>query len=123
MIEGYKLLTAEAIGGGDALSQLDEQLALAIENILDVNKDPSATRTVTLKIKIKPVKERSEYLIEFQAEAKLPPDVAGVDHLFLAKDKGYVPIAKQLTLDDFDRDTGEVTDLHKASRENGGTEK
>lgn len=108
MSKGYTRLTAEAIGGGDALSQLNEQLHLAVENLLDINKDPAAMRKVILTIKLKPVKDRQEYLIEFQAEAKLPPDHAGVDHLFLARGKGFVPTSKQMTFENFDPDTGEV---------------
>jgi len=108
MQDAYTQLKAENIGGGDALSQLNEELQRAVDNILDINKDPTAIRRVVLTIKLKPVKERQEYLIEFQAEAKLPPDTAGVDHLFLAKGKGYVPTMKQMAFEDFDPVTGEV---------------
>jgi len=134
MAEGFTQLSAEDLGGGDALSQLNEQLKLAIANILDINKDPTATRTVTLKIKFVPVKgkERQEYAIEYQADAKLPPDAPGHDDLFLAKGKGYTPVARQMSFEEaFDPETGEVyenapaetegvTKLQPASNAEGG---
>ena len=130
MSKAYTELTAESIAGGDAMSQLNEQLKLAVENILDVNKDPTAIRKVTLTIKLRPVKERQEYLVEFQADAKLPPDDGGVDHMFLAKGKGYVQTARQMTFDEFNPETGEVyeeeeggenvTPLGAGSQGNGG---
>ncbi len=118
MGNGYVNFTAESIGGGDFISQINEQLDLLVANILDINKDPTAKRKVVATIVVKPVKDRSEYTIEFQAEAKLPSDSAGVDILAISKKQGYVPASKQMTIDEFttreaisdgyDPDTGEV---------------
>lgn len=117
MTEQFTELTAESLGGGDALSQLNEQLRLAIENIKDIDKDPMATRTVKLEIKFKYEKERQGYRAEFQASSKLPPDVAGVDHVYIhsTKNIGYVSVQKQMSLDEieehFDPETGEEIPL------------
>ncbi len=113
MGNGYTELTAESLGDGDALSQLNEELNLAVGNILDINKDPSAIRKVMLTVKIIPVKgmEREKYMVEFQASSKLPPDAAGVQPLVLSRGKGYLHEMKQLSFDeDFDPGTGEVNE-------------
>jgi len=124
---GFTRLTAETLGNGEALSQLNEELDRAIENILDINKDPTAVRQVSLRVKFRPVKgkEREEYLIEYQADSKLPPDSAGVQALFLAKKKGFVPQMEQLSLEDtFDEDTGELIEqgVTPITASNGGVE-
>jgi hypothetical protein len=106
-------IVVEELGNGDAISQVNEHLKLAIENILDINKDPTLVREVSLKIKFKPLKgrEREEYVVEFQASSKLPPDAAGQHAMVLAKGKGYLPKMKQLTFEEsYDPVSGEVLD-------------
>ncbi|MCP4569002.1 MAG: hypothetical protein GY841_15620 [FCB group bacterium] len=122
MPDGFRKLTAETLGNGEAISQLNEELDRAVENILDINKDPSVTRKVTLVVKITPVKgkERQEYMIEYQADSKLPSDAAGVQPLFLNRETGYVPNMEQMSFEEsFDEETGEVTRINAS---NGGAE-
>ena len=116
MTRGYTKLTAESLGNGDAISQLNGELNRAVENILDINTDPGAVRKVMLTVKITPVKgkERQEYMLEFQASSKLPPDAAGVQTLFLGEGKGFISEMEQLSFDEsFNSDTGEVTPEHE----------
>ena len=71
MDENEKLSLANMFGGG-AVEQVDYEMARVIENIGDINTT-AGERTVTLKIKFKPVSDenRSAILFSFETSSKL----------------------------------------------------
>lgn len=98
-MNNFEKASLSSIGGGLAIKQFDYQLQQAIDNCNDPNTDPAAVRTVTLKVTIKPSADRREALMSFQATSKLAPDIAGIDHLFIANGQGYVQDTEQLAFD------------------------
>jgi len=103
----------QSIGGGAAIDQFDHQLKEAMKNCLDLNTDATAQRTVTLKVTIKPNQQRSEAIVEYQANSKLAADSAGAETVtFNQAGKAFVRDSVQLPLglgETFDPETGEVT--------------
>ena len=59
-----------------SIEKFGDVLAKVIENALDPNTDPTATRTVTLTMKVKPTKERTTVRIEVSCASKMAPDVS-----------------------------------------------
>lgn len=89
-MEQPELLNLLNIGKGSALEIFDHNLAKVIENIADVNTDPEATRTITLKITFKPFKDRSGAETKVDARATLAPVKAVESSIFLARSNGEV---------------------------------
>lgn len=115
----YLKVSLEAIAGGKAIVEVNHQIQKVINNCLDVNTDPKATRSVTLKINFKPTIDRANAEIEFTADCKLATESQGVDQLFLNQREGFVQDVEQLKIFCEDKDenlheiinpiTGEVT--------------
>lgn len=113
MSQSWVESTLESIGSGQAIDQVNHQLKEVYKNIQDVNTDPQARRSITLKITFKPNHDRSEASVEFQTTAKLAPDAVGVDQVnFNPTGKAFVMKAEQLPLgvseERFDPESGEV---------------
>ena len=98
-MDPWEEINLEQLGGGRAMSQVNECLRKVVANIIDPNTDPKQARTVTLKIKLKPAADRSSADVEYQAEAKLAADSAGADHLSISRNgKGYINTMTQADL-------------------------
>lgn len=112
MSEQYNAITVENIADGAAIEQVNFQIQKAIENILDVNTDAGVERKIELKLSFKPQDDRAQADIKFQVIAKLAPDSAGSDRLFIGQEngqkKGFVHTAKQMAFDDFQEKTKET---------------
>lgn len=66
-------VTLATLYGGAAIEAVDHELQNALANIIDINTSPTAARSVTLKLNIKPSKDRDVASITFQASSKLAP--------------------------------------------------
>ncbi len=64
-------ITLATLYSGAVIEAVDHEIANALANIMDVNTSPSQARTVTLKLKIKPNKERNIASVAFQASSAL----------------------------------------------------
>lgn len=114
--------TLETLDNGEAINQVNHQLRAVFKNIMDLNTDPKAKRTVTLKIHIKPNHDRTQAGVEHQTTVSLAPDAVGVDQLsFNQAGNAFVQKGEQLPLGieatDFDPESGEVI---PQIREKGG---
>lgn len=118
MKDAYEVATLETIAGGDAVSQMNFQIQKALENIRDPNTEPTAARTVVLKITLKPDNNREKVECKFQASAKLAPDAHGKDLLHLSRTSAFVSQARQMDFDDLDPEN--VEHLGDAAGEAGG---
>ncbi len=64
-------VTLVSLGGGALVEHFDIELERVLKNIEDVNTDPEAARTITLKVTFKPNEERSIADIHISAASKL----------------------------------------------------
>jgi len=102
MKDAFEVATLETIAGGDAVSQMNFQIQNAIDNIRDPNTEPTAPRTISLKITLKPDNNREKVECKFQASAKLAPDAHGRDLLHLSRSAAYVSQARQMDFEELD---------------------
>lgn len=99
-MNNFSRATIETIAGGAAARQFDFELQRAIDNCLDPNTDSNATRTVTLKVVVKPGPDRKDAMLTFQATSKLAPDAPGTDMVYISQGKAYVQDMQQMRLDE-----------------------
>ena len=110
----FEEASLQTIGNGEAIDQFNFQLKRAIENCQDVNTDAETVRMVTLKVRIKPDKERKEASIDFQAEARLAPDSKGKDQMYFGRAGAYVSPRRQLSFDEYQQEqTANVVEMEE----------
>lgn len=69
-------LNSATLAAGGLVERLNEEIQKAVANCLDVNTEAKKTRTVTLKIKIKPDKTRSFADVSVETSSTLCPPEA-----------------------------------------------
>ena len=89
-------ITLGTLYSGAVIEAVDHEIANALANIMDVNTSPSQARTVTLKLKIKPNKERNIAGVTFQAKSSLAPAEALETSIIIDKDKAGRAVAFEL---------------------------
>lgn len=108
-------ITLASLAGGVAIEKFDNELRLVVENILDPNTEPTADRVITLKVTIKPDKDRGWGTIKIQSMTKLAADVAYSTRAFFGTKDGRAIACEdnpnQLTIGDFIGQHGDVTNL------------
>ena len=83
-------LTLVNIRSGIAVEMFDQELQRVLPNIRDLNTDPKAKRSVTLKVTFTPWEERNGMDIEIQASSKLAAVKAEAAQAFVGEYKGKV---------------------------------
>lgn len=76
------------LGHGAAAELFQTELQNVIYNIMDVNTKPDAQRAITLKLKVKPSKERTMCNVEISCESKLAPVMPFESTLFVGVEHG-----------------------------------
>lgn len=66
-------VSLDSLGGGAAVERFNYELARVLNNIVDINTNPTAVRTVTLTLKIKPNEERNFAINDIAVSSKLAP--------------------------------------------------
>lgn len=66
-------ISLPTLHGGAAVDLFDEELRKVMENIADPNTRPDAVRTISLKVRIKPDKERRFATTTVEAHSTLAP--------------------------------------------------
>lgn len=69
-------LNSATLADGGLVERLNEEIQKAVANCLDVNTEAKKTRTVTLKIKIKPDETRSFASVSVETSSTLCPPEA-----------------------------------------------
>lgn len=64
-------LSLDSIGNGAAVELFDEELKKVLNDMTDVNKDPSSKREITLKLTISPSLSREQANYEISVNSKL----------------------------------------------------
>ena len=81
-------VTLENLGNGAAAEMFQAELNNVIFNIMDPNTKPDALRSVTLKMKVKPSKERTMCSVEIACESRLAPSLPFESTLFVGIEHG-----------------------------------
>ena len=81
-------VSLENLGHGAAAEMFQTELQNVIFNIMDVNTKPDAARSITLKLKVKPSKERTMCSVEISCESKLAPVMPFESTLFVGVEHG-----------------------------------
>lgn len=87
MQEASDLVSLANLGRGGAIERFDDEFARALDNVLDVNTGESA-RTITLKVKLKPNKDRSFCMVDVSCSASLASASPFQTQIFVGKDRG-----------------------------------
>jgi hypothetical protein len=85
-MEVQRLSLANLYGGG-AIEKFDAELLRVLDNIVDINTCDGA-REVTLKVSLKPDKDRSFCAVEVSVKSKLQPEEAFGTQIFLGREGG-----------------------------------
>lgn len=111
------------IGGGAAVEKFDQELKRAIDNILDPNTIPDVKRVITLKLEIKPDKNRDFGPATIHCDSKLAPAKPHATNLYFGKNDDGEGVAaehnmRQMQLQ-FNQHTGDdnVTPLESRRQE------
>lgn len=107
-------VSLENLGHGAAAEMFLTELQRVIENISDPNTKPDAVRGVTLKVKIKPNKDRNFCAVEIACDGKLASLQPFETQMYVGMDKGkgvateYNPEQAHLTVTN---DEGDAVDV------------
>jgi hypothetical protein len=71
---------------GAAVDAFEKKLAECLANICDLNTPATASRTVVLKVKLKPREDRVQINAEFTCSTTLPSFVPKTSRLFVGRD-------------------------------------
>jgi len=88
-------MTLETLAGGAAGELFLHELERVAENILDVNTEADAVRSITLKVTIKPGDERGSAGVTVTCASKLGPQKGAATTMFLGRRIGGKPIVTQ----------------------------
>lgn len=89
-------ITLSSLHGGAVIEAVDYEIANVLSNILDPNTAATKERVVTLKLKIKPGKERNIASVSFQASSTLVPAEALETSIIIDRDQHGKPAAFEL---------------------------
>lgn len=68
---------------GAAVEAFEMKLRECLENICDLNTPATASRTITLKVKLKPREDRVQITSEFSCDVSLPSFEPKVSRIFI----------------------------------------
>lgn len=80
-------LSLANLRGGAAVEMFDTEMEKVLDNIIDINTGDGA-REVTLKVKLRPDKDRSFCAVEVHVASKVQPSEAVQSQLFLGRERG-----------------------------------
>lgn len=90
------IVNMDTFAEGGVQERLNQELAKALENVMDLNTDPKKARTVQLTIKIKPAENRQTAEVEITAKTSLAPAKAIPATIILDRDMDGKATAKEL---------------------------
>jgi hypothetical protein len=70
-VSAEDVVSLASLAGGAAIERFDDELARVVANVLDPNTDEKATRTITLKVKVKPGRDRDFGAVSFSVGSQL----------------------------------------------------
>ena len=107
----FEKATLLNLAEGAAKEKFDFELQRVIENIQDLNTDPSQKREVILKVVFVADKERKKVSVEVSAKSKLAADVPATDMIHLTRDGAVVPPMRQMSFDEVNAERDDAVSL------------
>lgn len=81
---------------GAIMERVDYEMSRVLDNILDVNTDPTKKRKVTLTLELKPDDERTTIAVSVTAKSTLAPTNPVVTSLYVADGQNVVEMVPQI---------------------------
>ena len=81
---------------GTILERTDYEMSKIIENILDVNTNPTKKRTLTITVSMQPSSDRQQIGIEVVAKSKLEPTLPIHTNLYVAENQNGKVVAVEM---------------------------
>lgn len=82
-----KTVSLETLGRGAAVEKFNQELARVVANILDPNTPPEKARAVTLKVTIKPDKNRLAASVKIECTSSCAPADGFATQFFMGRSK------------------------------------
>lgn len=82
---------------GAISERVDYEVKRVVDNILDVNTDPTAKRKITLTIELKPSKDRGTVSLKSSAKSTLAPTVPIESVLAVTSDRNGEMVIAEIT--------------------------
>jgi len=108
-------LTIESLAAGGGMERGNLELQKVLNNVLDPNTPATATREVTLKLKIKPNEDREIGDVELITSSKLAQPKPIKSRLMFDRDRDGRAVAKELTVGE-GRDAQPLPGMHPEGR-------
>jgi len=90
-----KFVSLATLNNGAAIELFDKELDAVLQNILDPNTKPEATRDVVLKVSIKPAENRRHADVSIQVTSKHAPAQESRTVFFLGSKRGHAVAAER----------------------------
>ena len=103
------------IARGGAVELFNDELQRVLANILDLNTEAKAVRTITLTVKIKPNEDRDMSLASVDVKSKLAPVKGTATVLYIGKIKGE-PVAMEHNPRQPELPLDNVTDIKREAK-------
>jgi hypothetical protein len=68
-----KIVTLDTINGGAVVDLFEEELTKLLENIADDNTDAGKVRSISIKLSVKPISDRSKADTKVEVTSRLAP--------------------------------------------------
>lgn len=79
-------ISLKNLGGGAAIERFDDELSRVLDNVMDPNTDAEKVREVTLKVKIKPTKDRDMGAVSIEVNGKIASPSGYPTQIFIGRD-------------------------------------
>jgi hypothetical protein len=83
-----QFVSLDTLGQGAAIEKFEDELNRVLENILDPNTKPTAARSVTLTVTVKPDEDRSFANTMIEVKSKLAPSRAVGTAIYIGRHAG-----------------------------------
>lgn len=114
----YKELALDTLAAGSVLERIQGAIQEVAENIRDLDTDPKAKRSVTLKLEFRPSADRENVELRSHVKVALAPEVPVVSPVWLVNKRDGVKAMtanpRQEVLDLEDEDRPQVTHIGRA---------
>jgi hypothetical protein len=73
---------------GAVVEAFELELRKCLVNIYDLSTSATASRTISLKVKLKPREDRVQIDVQFDCDSSLAPVISKTSRMFVGKDEG-----------------------------------
>jgi hypothetical protein len=70
-MEDHEMVSLATLGRGAAIERFDDEFSKILQNILDPNTPPTAERSITLRVRLKPTENRDFCAVAIECSSKV----------------------------------------------------